>query len=156
MRYEVESMVIYDSRLFNRTGAVGKWATSVGSKFEHHAQRLAPFNKRPNKSSWDAAYPPGSLKRSIEGRAERVGPRYWQVVLDIGVPYAFYVIKGTKGPITATHHDYMTLPRNPGFRGRRKNTVRGQRKNPFLRLAARATARTHPSVRGLENVFQQW
>lgn len=154
----ITGMVIYDSRLFNRTGAVGRWATSVSTKFEYHAVRLAPFNKRPNKSHWDAAYPPGSLKRSIEADAERIGPRHWQIVLHVGVPYAGYVIHGTTdvSPIVPNSAKYMTLPRNPGFRRRRHNVVAGQRRNPFLRHAARAVGRSHSSVRNLENLFEQW
>ena len=122
-----------------------------------HAVARAPVNRRARKSHWDAAYPPGSLKSSISGSADRIGPRHWQIVLDIGVPYAAYVIGGTGPTIVPTTQPYMTLPANPGFgRRRRHNVVRGQRPNTFLRSAARATGRTHPSVRDLENLFEQW
>lgn len=154
----ITGLVIYDSRLFNRNDHVGRWAHSVSRSFTLNAVARAPVNKRPNKSHWDAAYPPGSLKASIDGAAERIGPKHWQITLDVGVPYAGYVISGTHGPIVAENANYMTLPRNPGFpRGRRRYTVSGQRPNNFLADAAEATARRHPSLRGLSGfLFEQW
>lgn len=153
----ITGLVLYDSKLFNRTSNVGRWAASVATNFEAFATAAAPINKRPAKSHLDAGYPPGSLKASIRVVDERIGPKHIQVVLSMGVPYAQYVVGGTHGPITATSSEAMWLPRNPGFRKRRHFTVSGQRPNNFLAEAAAATAGRHPSLRGLDHLlYQQW
>jgi len=73
------------------------------------------------------------------------------------VPYAKYVVQGTTGPIAPTTAPYLKLPSNAGFgRRTRHNVVSGQRANHFLSAAARATGRTHPSVRDLGSLFEQW
>jgi hypothetical protein len=149
----LKGLVLYDSRLFNRTSNVGRWAASVARTFEVNAIARAPVNKRPNKSLWYKAYPPGALKASIETSTLREAPKRISIRLDIGVPYATYVIEGTHGPIVPTSREYLTLPRNPGFRKRRHFTVSGQRPNNFLSKAAAATARRHPSLRGLDHLL---
>lgn len=155
---EIVGMVIYDSRLFDRNSHVSRWAHSVSSKLTLNAIQAAPTNKRQQKSHLDAAYPPGSLKKSISGEAYKVGPRHWQITLDIAVPYAGYVLGGTGPNIYPQQAPYLKLPSNAGFgRRTRHNVVRGQKANNFLVTAAAATARTHPSVRGLPDlVFEQW
>lgn len=157
-RAEIVGLVIYDSVLFNRESHVGRWAHSINRNFTFNAIRQAPVNKRSRKSFLDSRYPPGSLKASISGSADRIGPKHWQIALDIGVPYAGYVLGGTTGPITPQSANYMTLPRNPGFGTRRRAyVVSGQNENNFLARAAIPTARQHPSVRGLPGMlFRQW
>jgi hypothetical protein len=153
----ITGLVLYDSKLFNRNSHVGRWAHSVSRNLNTNTFVRAPVNKRANKSHLDSAYPPGSLKANIETFADRIGPKHWQIGLNINVPYADYVIRGTQGPIVANTADYMTLPRNLGYRKRRHFTVAGQRPNNFLAEAAAATARQHPSLRGLEDMlYQQW
>lgn len=153
----ITGLVIYDSRLFNRTSHVGRWATSVSAKFTAHAIAKAPVNRRARKSHWDSLYPPGSLKAGISGDADRIGPKHWQITISSSAPYTQYVLGGTPW-IMPTNAPYLTLPRNPGFGTRRRhNVVRGQRANNFLSRAARATARTHSSLRGMDDMlFQQW
>jgi hypothetical protein len=152
----ITGLVIFDSRLYGQTSHVARWAHSVSRKFTFHAIAKAPVNKRPVKSHWYPGYPPGSLKANIEGEAQYAGVGRWQITLDIGVPYAMHVIRGTDSPIVAESANYMTLPRNPGFRKRRHFTVSGQAPNRFLVEAARATARTHSSLRGLgDMIFRQ-
>lgn len=153
----ITGLVIYDSRLFQRNSHVGRWATSVSRNFTINAVARAPVNRRQRKSNWYPNYPVGSLKAGISGDADRIGPKHWQIVVNVDVPYAGYVLGGT-GPITPTSQPYMTIPLNPGFgRRRRHNVVRGQRKNNFLAGAARATARRHSSLRGLgDMLFRQW
>lgn len=154
----IVGLVIYDSRLFNRNSHVGRWAMSVDRTFTFNAIREAPINKRARKSHLDSAYPPGSLRASISGSADRIGPRHWQIVSNIAVPYADYVLSGTTGPIVANSADYMTIPRNPGFGIRRRAyVVSGQSSNNFLARAAIPTARRHPSLQGLPGMlFRQW
>jgi hypothetical protein len=153
----ITGLVLYDSKLFNRNSHVGRWAHSVKRNLEINSIARAPVNKRANKSHLDSRYPPGSLKAGISGFADRIGPKHWQVGLDINVSYADYVLGGTQGPIVANTANYMTLPRNFGYRKRRHFTVAGQRPNNFLAEAAAATARQHPSLRGLEDMlYQQW
>lgn len=153
----ITGLVIYDSRLFARTGHVGRWATSVSAKLTLNTIVRTPVNKRQVKSHWDAMYPPGSMKAGWSGDADRIGPRHWQITLTNPVPYTEYVLGGTKA-ITPTDQPYLTLPVNPAFgRRRRHNVVRGQRRNNFLLGAARATARSHSSLRGMgDMLFQQW
>jgi hypothetical protein len=154
----ITGLVIYDSRLFDRNSHVSRWAHSVSSKFTGHAIAKAPVNKRQNKSPWYSAYPVGALKASISGDAYRVGPKHWQITLDVNVPYAGWVLGGTTGPITPTASKYMQIPYNSGFgRRQRHYVVSGQKANNFLAEAAAATARSHPSVRGLPgHLFEQW
>jgi hypothetical protein len=154
MEAHLTGLVLYDSRLFNRTSNVGRWAASVARNFEFAAIRHAPVNKRPNTSS---GRPPGFLKSGLHVSDERIGPKHIQVVLRSLAPYTAAVAGGTVGPITATTHPYMILPRNPGpgRRKRRHYTVSGQRPNNFLAKAAADTARRHPSLRGLDSLLYQ-
>lgn len=163
-------VVVTDSKLFNRTGDVGRWAARVEASFTAHAEAEAPTgfgSGRVNKSRANAAYPVGSLKASIHGEVERVGVRHLQTTVSVNVPYAMYVIKGT-GPIFSKSARIpagepgagqfapigfgeagMYIPANPGWgKSKIRQHVRGQRANDFLGRAFAATARSHSSLRG--------
>jgi hypothetical protein len=147
-------LVVYDSILFERGHMVSRWAFGVESTFTRNAILHAPVNKRVNKSAGEP--PVGSLKGSISGEADRVAPKHWQILIHVGVHYALYVIEGT-GFIYPQTAPWLKLPRNAGHGGRtRFSVVPGQRANNFLLQAARDTARTHPSLRGFQNMlFEQ-
>jgi len=175
LRFHMYKTVVTDTKLFNRTGDVGRWSMRVATKFEAHAVALAPVNKRGTKSRSTKypvglpAYPVGSLKRSIEMSNTRVGPRQIVTEVSANTPYAIYVIKGTgtirsksarvprgeegAGQFRTLEYGQsgMYLPSNPGYgKGGLRQTVSGQRANNFLGDAYDATARTHPSLRGFK------
>lgn len=154
MRYAITGIVVDDLKLFAPYGTIGRWAATVNSEMFFHAQRNAPINKRPNKTSGQP--PVGSLLASIRGDLDRVGPRQFQMHTSVNVPYAMYVIMGTSaiyargsGGRFSTAEGGMYLPANPGFgRARWRQRVRGQKANNFLEKAFAATARAHPSIKG--------
>lgn len=143
----ITRMVIYDSVLFNRTGHVRRWADGVERKFTLNAIAAAPFNKRINKSHRDRR-PPGALKASIHGDVDRIGPVHLQIVCSADVPYATFVLRGTRPIITPRNGPFLRLPVNPGFTRTQHKSVRGQHAQNFFAEAALATERTHRSLRG--------
>lgn len=160
----ITRLVVYDSVLFNRTGHVRRWADGVERRFTANAIEEAPLNKRTNKSHWDTAYPVGSLKASIRGEVNRIGPVHLETIISVNVPYATYVLEGTGPVIYPVVSEYLLLPWNPGFTPRRHGKsfegqeegkpsklpmVKGQAANNFLARAQEATAHRHPSLRGL-------
>lgn len=147
-------LVVYDSILFERGHMVARWAFGVEATFTRNAIAHAPVNKRQNKSPGEP--PVGSLKASITGEADKVAPKHWQILVEVGVHYAQYVIEGTDF-IYPNSAPWLKLPRNAGRGGRtRFNVVPGQKANNFLLQAARETAHTHPSLRGFEaSLFEQ-
>lgn len=167
--YRIEAIVVTDTKLFNRTGNIGRWAESVNTSFVLHAREMAPsslLSGRPNKSRANAAFPSGSMKLRISGGVNRVGPRQLETVIYVDVPYAMYVIKGTPALIFSKSARGaagsgvggqflpleegvgMYLPGQPAWKSRFRQRVRGQRANNFLDQAFNATARTHSSLRG--------
>jgi hypothetical protein len=170
MRYEWHVGVVTDTKLYGRTGDVGRWAASVERQFTRHAIAKAPHGAasgRDRKSRANAAYPPGSMKANIFGQVSRVGPRQLQTLIYVDVPYALYVIKGTppviwsKSARTAggqfaelggEEATGMYLPANSAGPQMFRQRVRGQRPNNFLGEAFDATARTHSSLRGYQMI----
>ena len=169
---EITAIVVTDTKLFNRTGDVGRWAARVETAFTAHAIVEAPsslLSGRPNKSRANAAYPSGSMKERISGEVVRVGPRQLQTTVLVDVPYAMYVIKGT-GPIFSKSARIpkgepgagqfaplgegggMFLPAQPWVGSKVRQHVRGQSANNFLGRAFDATARTHSSLRGFSMI----
>lgn len=166
---EIVAVVVTDTKLFNRTGAVGVWSEKIKVAFEAHAVEEAPTGAdtgRINKSRANAAWPVGSLKANISGDVDRVGPRQIVTTISSRAPYSLYVIKGT-GPIFSKSARIpagepgagqfaelgegrgMYIPGNPGWGGSKiRQHVRGQKANNFLARAFDATARTHSSLRG--------
>lgn len=158
MPAEITSMVVYDSKLFERGHMIRRWAEGVERSFTRFAIEEAPINKRANKGP--GALPVGSLKAGIHGGVERIGPAFLQTIISSSAPYSLYVLRGTKGPITSRGAPgFLRLPRNPAFGGRRTRfyAVSGQSANDFLGRAAVRTAARHPSLRGFESqVFGQF
>jgi hypothetical protein len=168
---EITGVVVTDSKLFNRTGAVGSWATKVEAAFTAHAIAEAPIGTdtgRVNKSRANAAWPVGSLKANIHGDVDRVAVRQLVTTISSDAPYSLYVIKGTgdiysksaRGaagsgqggqflPLDFEAGQGMYIPANPGWgKSKIRRKVSGQRANNFLARAFDATARTHSSLRG--------
>ena len=163
VRYEMGAIVITDTKLFNRTGAIGLWAERVESRFTANAIAKAPSGAdsgRVNKSRANAAYPVGSLKAGISGGVRRIGPRQLQTIVQSSAPYSLFVIKGTGmifstsardsgGRFTPLEGAGLYIPSNPGWgKSQMRQRVRGQAPNNFLGAAFDATARTHSSLRG--------
>lgn len=169
IRAELVGIVVTDTKLFGRTGAVGAWAQRVETAFTLHAIEEAPIGTdtgRVNKSRANAGEPVGSLKAGISGSVDRVGPRQLQTTVSSAASYSLYVIKGT-GPIYSKSARIpagepgagqfaelgegrgMYIPANPGYgRSKIRQHVRGQAANNFLARAFDATARTHRSLKG--------
>ena len=162
---EIVGIVVTDSKLFNRTGDVGRWAERVNVAFVRHAIEEAPIGTntgRVNKSRANAHEPVGSLKAGISGDVDRVGPRQLVTTVSSSASYSLYVIKGTstiysKSARTPTGQfaalgpgQGMYLPANPipGGSAKMRQRVSGQKANNFLGRAFDATARTHSSLRG--------
>lgn len=157
MDAEVVGLVIYDSVLFDIGHHVSRWAHGVSAAFTRNAIEEAPVNSRANKSGWYPGYPVGSLKASISGDVERIGPKHMQIIINVDVPYARYVIEGTGPFIFPVVAKKMTLPANLGFSAKKLAVVKGQEANDFMGRAADRTAITHPSLRGFRNqVFEQF
>jgi hypothetical protein len=173
LHYEVTAIVVTDTKLFNRTGDIGRWAERINVAFTAHAIEKAPsslLSGRPNKSRANAAHPSGSMKLSISGEVNRVGIRQLETIVLVDVPYAMYVLKGTPALIFSKSARIpageegagqfvplvpgtgMYLPGQPAWAARRRQRVRGQRANNFLADAFDATARTHSSLRGFQMV----
>jgi len=174
------TVVVTDSKLYGRTGDVGRWAARVEEAYTAHAIAEAPHGgdqpgpgtrgARWNKSFKNEKWPVGSLKANISGEVERVAVRHLITTVTSGAPYSIYVLKGTgmhtggfikaafprnpKGQFTARPKGRwgMYLPRNLGFNERWVPAVRGQEANNFLERAFAATARTHSSLRGFDMV----
>lgn len=170
MRYSWHVGVVTDTKLFGRTGDIGRWAESVENQFTRNAILEAPSSLesgRPNKSRANAAYPSGSMKANIFGEVSRVGVRQLQTLVYVDVPYAQYVIRGT-GPVifakgarqpAGTYEGgvavggrfkegKMYLPGQPRWKSRWRQWVKGQPPDNFLGRAFDRTARTHSSLSG--------
>jgi hypothetical protein len=169
IRAELYAIVVTDTKLFNRTGAVGVWAEKVNVAFVAHAIAEAPIGTdtgRVNKSRANSGWPVGSLKANIAGGVTRVGPRQLETTIASYAPYSLYVIKGT-GTIYSKsaripagepgagqfaplgEGSGMYIPGNPGWGGSKiRQHVSGQKANNFLGRAFDKTARTHSSLRG--------
>jgi hypothetical protein len=168
---EVTGIVVTDTKLFNRTGDVGRWAEKVNLAFVRHALAEAPVSSGEGQRRWPAraqtSIYPGALRDSIEGEVVRVGPRQLQTTVSVNVFYALYVIKGTGTIFSKTaripagepgagqfqeleggQQGGMRLPSQPWIGAITRQRVRGQSPNNFLGRAFDATARTHSSLRG--------
>lgn len=170
LRAEITGIVVTDTKLFNRTGDVGRWAARVEVAFTAHAIEEAPTGAstgRVNKSRANAGEPVGSLKAGISGSVNRVGPRQIETIVASSASYSLYVIKGTSTIFSKTARipagesgagqfaelgpgQGMYLPANPvpGGSAKMRQRVSGQKANNFLGRAFDATARTHSSLRG--------
>lgn len=162
------TLVLYDSILFQRGHMVHRWAESLQRNYARNAKTTAPVGTRINKSDWypDYGYP-GALADSISGEAEKVGPKHWQVLINIEAPYAMYVIRGTD-EIFPTSSKRLRLPYNAGHTNERRGSDLGRHslhpsvsgqdaQSEWLVTAHDMTAVRHPSIRGGRNMlFDQW
>jgi hypothetical protein len=145
---ELEAVVIYDSVLFNRTGQVRRWADSLERNFTNAARAAAPARS-------------GELVAGIHGYVERIGPRHLQTIVMSEAPHSLYVLAGTTGPITSTRLTnakgtgpaMLRLKPGGGYPALFREAVAGQEANNFFAVAARATARRHPSLAGWDPDF---
>lgn len=158
---EVTNLVVYSSVLFGVGHNIRRWADGVERTFTRHAINAAPLNKRSNKSRSALAKdgPRGTLKASIHGSVDRIGPAHLETIISADASYATFVLEGTSGAVAANTENWrswMYVPSNPGFGTRtRHQFVRGQRANNFFATAASLTAATHPSLRGMDDVLFQ-
>jgi hypothetical protein len=166
------AVVVYPSRLFNITGNVGRWASSVHRKMVFNSIQEAPARS-------------GELRAGIGGSNDRTGPQMRTVTIFSTAPHSLFVLQGTTGPIYANRY-WSFKAKNPHLRGPRAAMldptrplstgidwlamkrmgymlrvragnghaerwslrVSGQTANPFFARAAAATARRHSSLRG--------
>lgn len=157
----LRGVIVYDQKLYARTGMVSRWFRGLGREYERNAKALAPVGRAPKGPS---KRPPGDLKASINVEVNRVAPRGLQMEVNIGVNYARFVVRGTDPIIEHGGKGFriywQQLGPYPKKRPRvaRKpvkginhvrHTIKGQRRNAFLDRATRVTAARHPSIRGL-------
>lgn len=156
MRAEITGIVVTDTKLFNRTGDIGRWAERVNLAMVANTKREAPHGATSGRIHKTSGLPAGYLRANIFGDVQRVGPRQLQTTISSLAPYSLYVLKGT-GPIYVrdargrfgTAEGGMWLPGNPGWgKGRWRQHVRGQQSNNFFERGFDRTARTHSSLRG--------
>jgi hypothetical protein len=172
-RSSVVAVVVYDSKLFNRTGTIGRWATALEARFTMYAKQEAPQRS-------------GELRAGIKGHVARIGPKQLLTTIRSEANHSLYVLRGTTGPIMSRRmygfrgrtglmvprgavggrnplkttprdwdrqwlreHGYMLRVRaGNGYPERYAISVSGQEANPFFARAAIRTARRHSSLRG--------
>lgn len=151
----VDALVIYDSRLYGRTGQVRRWAERVERRFTFNAIQAAPERS-------------GDLRAGIFGNVDRIGPNRLETTIASTADHTMYVLKGTTGPIMSDElwaqggidgaiaalpegepiRGWMRLRPGNGFGVMFRLEVSGQRPQNFFAEAAAATARRHSSLRG--------
>lgn len=176
MQFEFESLVVYDSRVFDPGSHVQRWANRVERNFVRHAMEEAPKRS-------------GELAAGIHGESFRAGPKHWEIHIHSDAPHTMYVLRGTTGPIMSnrmwgfrtnsrTANAPGGLPRGGRYWDRRQHqwmprmdwlhshgyalrlragygwpekfalSVSGQDSNNFMGRAADRTAITNSSLRG--------
>lgn len=93
--FELTKTVVFDERMYSGRGVVNVWLRRLTAAFVVHAKTAAPVNKRPNTGHGA----PGALMRSIEGDVSRIGVRQLTGNVSVNVPYALFVLRGTRGTI---------------------------------------------------------
>lgn len=163
-RYVVTSTVVTDEVLYLPGGSVHRWAHQVGRELTAAVILHAPVNKRVNKG-YNSPGPPGYLKSHISGEVGNTSLRIFTTTISVDAPYALAVIKGTgriysrsarssTGQFTPIRGEDgerlggMILPANFGIGRLLRQSVRGQRANPFLAEAFGDVSRRHSSLRG--------
>ena len=160
-------VVVFDEKMYVRPfGTVVRWMDRVVLAFGMHARKYAPVQT-------------GQLVAGIKTDIDKVGPKQLNGTIASTAPYSLFVLRGTTGPIMSnrawglTQGDpdrFFMLWTKPSkktgrMRARRgmmlrftstitgtqivRAAVRGQHANNFLLEAWAATARTHPSLRGV-------
>lgn len=163
MHAELESIVIFDSKMYVGNGTVRRWMDGLTLKFGVNARRYAPIQT-------------GELRAGIDTEVRLTAPKFLEGRISSTAPYSLYVIRGTSGPIMSNrlwnaHRAKPDVPLHLLAYNRSKKTgrggpkrgmvmtfigktgvvhaleVRGQASNNFLLEAWNATARTHRSIR---------
>lgn len=161
---------LHTKRLFLPGGPVYRWKQSVEREVREVSERQAPVNVRPNKNPRSpknpyGGVPAGSLKASIKSSIAGT-PEVFQITISAEAGYSAWVHEGTgrifsrgAGGRFGTAREGMILPGNVvgggihagrSFRkGRpRRQSVRGQTANPFLRRSIDIAGLKHSSLRG--------
>jgi hypothetical protein len=126
-------------------------------------EREVPVNKRVNKTAGEP--PVGTLRDMMFSDVAQIGPRQLTIAAGSRAHYTKYVVEGTGRIYKSARNELgqftslgegddvfggMYLPANPGYgRARWRASVRGQVANNFIGRAYDATARIHPSLRGI-------
>lgn len=151
MHWVVSRKVVHDEVLFLPGGAFNRWALDIRGGLQSHGYFYAPLNERTNKT---AGQPPvGTLKAGIRAEIQQLTLRRFNIELSSSAFYSSWVHQGT-GRIVArgpggrfrSAEEGMYLPRNLGYRPQWRQSVSGQRANPFLHRAWNAVAREHESM----------
>lgn len=162
MQLVLSEIVVTDEVLFLPGGDVYDWAHRVAFQLELNTTREAPYGGDSGRINKTGPYPVGSLKASIVGDVDRIGPRAFDITVTAFVPYAVYVARGTHtifardrgtGQFTSADRG-MFIPANPGWGPSRwRQHVRGQAANNFFERGYERTALTHPALRGAFRTF---
>jgi hypothetical protein len=93
--FALTKTVVFDERMYSGRGVVDVWLRRLTAAFVLHAKEHAPVNKRSNTGHGS----PGALMRSIEGDVSRIGARQMTGNVSVNVPYALFVLRGTRSMI---------------------------------------------------------
>jgi hypothetical protein len=144
MGARVVALVMYDEKMYRGRGhVVYDWAARIERRFTATAKAEAPSRS-------------GTLKRLISGSVTRTGVRQLDTKIVSKAAHSLYVIKGTTGPIYASHTrangkpGYLILRPGNGFPGGYAKSVAGQSPNNFFGRAAAAVAARHSSLIGFQ------
>jgi hypothetical protein len=174
---ELVAVVIFDEVLFKPGGQVHRWMTLVCRHFEEHAQRFAPVRSGELREGIHSEAHPFGL-RQMQGTIASEAPHTMYVLKGTTGPImatkmwnnpggAYSKLWGswpkggkfTRKRVAGEERRQYSVP-NKGYWlavGKQRlypptlirGSVSGQEANNFLFDAWRATARTHPSLRGL-------
>lgn len=145
-RIRAGTLVLYPERLFNKGGAVGRWADRVALRMDQAVTGAAPERT-------------GNLKTKISSSTRRSGPL--SVALSLRMPhYAIFPDQGTDsggyGVIIGRQSAYG--PSFPGSVNGRfyakttwaKGEVEGQEAQHFIAAGMAKVGRTHSSIRSID------
>jgi len=151
--WEMTATVVHDAALWGPTGAFGRWARTITAELESVGFFEAPVNRRANKTAGEP--PPGSLQAGIKAEYQQVTLRKYDITLSSSVHYSLYVLRGT-GRIykrgeggrfgSAQPGEGMYLPANFGYKARWRQSVAGQKSNPYLQRSWNTVASQHSSM----------
>jgi hypothetical protein len=135
---KLTSVVIFDDVLYQPGHMVWRYIGNLTRHFSANAKGFAPVRS-------------GELKRRIRaGTPRKGGKRKVHGSIASNAPHTTYVLHGTIGPIFSdTPGHKLAVGRNLWGPLTPMREVDGQRSNNFFYWAWVATARQHPSIRGV-------